>query len=139
MAETMPCPWCGEPNEVHDHFSGSIESLETSSGFVRKVPRNRTKQEGTCTACGKPIRRVASEGEPWRRVFVDGDRVRAPHEKDAVSGQLYPATVKEMGTRSTDIADYDTVTVTYDQTDFSGEGETGTVLADSVEPLPAGS
>lgn len=139
MAEEMPCAWCGEPNQVHNHFSGSIESSLTSSGFARKVSRTRTKQEGTCVACGKPIRRAAVEGEPWRRVFVEGDRVRAPHEKDAVTGQRYPATVKEMGTRATDIADYDTVTVAYDQTDFWGKGESGTVLADSVEPLPDGS
>ena len=94
--------------------------------------------ERTCPACERPVRRDNIEGAPWRRVFVVGDRVAAPHRMDALSGNRYPAKVTDTGSRPGPTGDADTVTVLFDQTEVFGEGEPLTVVADSVEPLPSG-
>lgn len=114
-------------NEAHDHFGGG-----TGPGGQLQ---NRSIQKGSCSTCGRPIKREATAGEPWKRVLQKGDRVLAPHPNDAVSRELYPATVTETGTHESPTGDEDTVTVEFDQSELFGQGDVATVVADGVEPL----
>ena len=132
----LPCPWCAASIET-PNLGGMSVTRSWSSDTGEVTQRSRSTMERTCPECDRPVRRDNIEGAPWRRVFVVGDRVAAPHRMDALSGNRYPAMVTDTGSRPGPTGDVDTVTVLFDQTEVFGKGESLALDADGVEPLPS--
>jgi hypothetical protein len=134
MADEMPCPWCGAMNATHD-FAAATRTWSSEERVARYS--SKASQQGTCAACGRSIQRDAMRGQPWRRVFAEGDRVRGPHPRDAFSGQLHPGTVKSTRQHASPTGTIDMVMVEYDQLEmFPGGGiESAEVSADALQPL----